>query len=197
MLQLCGKGLSEEEHTQMVENLGTLTDLTDDEFSPRYSYTEEQVIAECDQAEHAFGLAMDEIRRMEAEGADSDGEPVETEEGRYYRYASSTVSEISDPGYWYEVHGELQHEEGEEEDPADASTPEEETEEWEHKKHRYGLIERHEASDAELWDQLHEQAMLEIHSEGFMEGPHVDFREYLEERASSPRNAEDERNGEE
>ena len=44
MLQLCGKGFSEEEHTQMVENLRTLTDLTDDEFSPRYSYTEEQVI---------------------------------------------------------------------------------------------------------------------------------------------------------
>ena len=200
MLQLCGKGLSEEEHEQMVDNLRSLTDLTDDEFSPRHSYTEEQVIAECDQAEHAFGLAMDEIRRMEAEDADSDGEAVESAEGRYYRYASSTISEISDPAYWYEVHGEVQQEEPEE-DPADATTPEEEPEseieDWEHKKHRYGLIERHEASDAELWDQLHEQAMLEIHSEGFMEGPHVDFREYLEERATSPGNGEGERNEEE
>ena len=117
MLQLCARGRSAEEHDQMVDNIRSLTDLTDDEFSPRNSYTEEQVIAECDQCDHAFELAMVPIRRMEAEDADSNGDPVETEELWYYRYANSTVSETSDPGFRYEVHGELQQEEAEE-DPA-------------------------------------------------------------------------------
>ena len=188
MLHLCAHGLDAEEHAQMVENITSMTDLTDGEFSPQNSYTEEQIITQCDQCSQAFELAMVEIRRMEAE--DSDGETMETAEGRYYRYINSSVSEVSDPGYWYDVHG---HAEGEESEPIECSDCEDEQdgdepqfdEDWESRKHRYSLIERHEASDQELWDDFHNQAMIEVVGEQFMEGPAVDFREYLGERSAA------------
>ena len=49
----------------------------------------------------AFDIASNMVLRMEAEERDSDGEPVESNEGGYYRCANSNLSEISDPGFWY------------------------------------------------------------------------------------------------
>ena len=49
MLQLCMRGLSGEEREHMIDNVRSMTDMTDDEFSPRHAYTEAQVIRECDQ----------------------------------------------------------------------------------------------------------------------------------------------------
>ena len=77
-----------------------MTDLTDDEFSPRHAYTEAQVIRECDQCVQAFDIASNMVLRMEAEERDIDGKPVESNEGRYHRYANLNRSEVSDPGFW-------------------------------------------------------------------------------------------------
>ena len=77
-----------------------MTDLTIDEFSPRNAYTEAQVIRECDQCVQAFDIASNMVLRMEAEERDIDGKPVESNEGRCYRYANLNRSEVSDPGFW-------------------------------------------------------------------------------------------------
>ena len=106
-----------------------MTDLTIDEFSPRNAYTEAQVIRECDQCAQAFDIAANMVLQMEAEERDSDGEPVESNEGRYYRYAISNLSEVSDPGFWYEAQGEQQDQADEQgAEPVEYSIPEDEPE---------------------------------------------------------------------
>ena len=100
-----------------------------------FKETEAQVIIECDQCVQAFDIASNMVLQLEAEEPDSDGEPVESNEGRYYRYANSDLSENSDPGFWYEVHGE-QQERGAE--SVERSTPEDGPEEKNHKRMKNG-----------------------------------------------------------
>ena len=200
MLKLCVRGLSEEEHRNMADNLASLTDLTDDEFSPRAHLTEQMVVQQCNQGAAAFDIAARQVRQMHEAELDSDGERVESAEGRFARYQPSTVSEVSDPAYWYEVHGN-QHSDSDVEvevevdvgsnrnepegeaatDPSDSDGPETIDE----KRHRYSFLERHEVSDGELWQQWHDEDIMRVNGEYMMEASHrLDFRGYLEDIAS-------------
>ena len=59
---------------------------------------------------------------------------------------------------------------------------------FEEKKHRYGLCEKHEASDEELWQQLYDARMMEVQGEEHLEGPSLDFRFYMEQEGENERN---------
>jgi hypothetical protein len=76
----------------------------------------------------------------------------------------SKLDEVSDPAYRHkirgdddEAEGELSggQEQGEEEAASDPET-------FEEKKHRDMLCEKHEVSDEELWQQLHDAQMMEV-----------------------------------
>ena len=43
------EGLSAEDRENMIDNVRSMTDLTDDEYSPRYMCSEETVMRECEQ----------------------------------------------------------------------------------------------------------------------------------------------------
>ena len=47
-----------------ADNLASLTDLTDDEFSPRAHLTESMVIQQCAQGAVAFDIAANQVRQM-------------------------------------------------------------------------------------------------------------------------------------
>ena len=200
MLKLCVRGLSADEQRNMADNLASLTDLTDDEFSPRAHLTESMVIQQCAQGAVAFDIAANQVRQMREAELDSDGEQIESAEGRFARYQQSTVSEVSDPAYWHDVHGEQSSErdvgdenesnenepEGEAAtDPSDSDGPET----IEEKRHRYSFLERHEVSDGELWQQWHDEAMMRVNGEQLLQASHrLDFREYLEDIGDAERN---------
>ena len=158
------EGLSAEDRENMIDNVRSMTDLTDDEYSPRYMCSEETVMRECEQGVRAFDIAADMVRRMEEEA--ENGEVVETEEGRYDRYMRSELDDVSDPGYWHDIRAEPESEHSGESDEM-ASDPET----FEEKKHRYMLCEKHEASDGELWQKLHDAQMAEVRSEEHLEAP--------------------------
>ena len=101
MLKLCVRGLSADEQHNMADNLASLTDLTDDECSPRAHLTESMVIHQCGRGAVAFDIAARQVRQMREAEFDSDGEQIESAEGRFARYQQSTVSEVSDPAYWH------------------------------------------------------------------------------------------------
>ena len=189
MLKLCMEGLSPEDRENMIDNVRSMTDLTDDEYSPRYMCSEETVMRECEQGVRAFDIAAEMVRRMEEEA--ENGEVIETEEGRYDRYMRSELDDVSDPGYWHDIRAEPEDEHSGDREHGEsdemASDPET-TETFEEKKHRYGLCERHEASDEELWQQLHDARMQEIQGEEHLEGPALDFRFYMEQEGENERN---------
>ena len=91
--------------------------------------------------------------------ADSDRQPVEKKKRRYECYMRSKLDEVSDPAYRHKIRGddddeaesELSsgQEQGEEEAASDPET-------FKEKKHRDMLCEKHEVSDEELWQQLHD-----------------------------------------
>jgi uncharacterized protein YifE (UPF0438 family) len=120
---------SDEQHTHMKESLSAMTDLTDDERSPRFQFSEQQVMEDVGQAFQGYQAGMSD----ESENA------TETEEQRYHRYCQSTLSEVSDPDTWMEVHHEAEDE----------------------RYHRYMVSERHEVSAVELWDEQQDQMVRE------------------------------------
>ena len=189
MLKLCLEGLSPEDRENMIDNVRSMTDLTDDEYSPRYMCSEETVMRECEQGVRAFDIAAEMVRRMEEEA--ENGEVIETEEGRYDRYMRSELDDVSDPGYWHDIRAEPEDEHSGDREHGEsdemASDPET-TETFEEKKHRYALCERHEALDEELWQQLHDARMQEIQGEEHLEGPALDFRFYMEQEGENERN---------
>ena len=189
MLKLCLEGLSPEDRENMIDNVRSMTDLTDDEYSPRYMCSEETVMCECEQGVRAFDIAAEMVRRMEEEA--ENGEVIETEEGRYDRYMRSELDDVSDPGYWHDIRAEPEDEHSGDREHGEsdemASDPET-TETFEEKKHRYALCERHEALDEELWQQLHDARMQEIQGEEHLEGPALDFRFYMEQEGENERN---------
>ena len=164
MLKLCMEGLSPEDRENMIDYVWSMTGLTDDDYSPRYMCSEETVMRECEQGVRAFDIAAEMVRRMEEEA--ENGEVVETEEGRYDRYMRSELDDVSDPGYWHDIRAEPESEHSGESDEM-ASDPET----FEEKKHRYMLCEKHEASDGELWQKLHDAQMAEVRSEEHLEAP--------------------------
>ena len=126
------------------------------------------------------------VRRMEEEA--ENGEVVETEEGRYDRYMRSELDDVSDPGYWHDIRAEpeSEHSGDREQEESDEMAPHPET--FEEKKHRHMLCERHEVSDGELWQQLHDAQMAEVRGEEHLEAPAMDFRFYLEQEGENERN---------
>ena len=86
----------------------------------------------------------------------------------------SKLDEVSDPAYRHKIRGddddeaesELSsgQEQGEEEAASDPET-------FKEKKHRDMLCEKHEVSDEELWQQLHDVQMMEVRGEEHMEVP--------------------------
>jgi hypothetical protein len=146
---------TDERHNQMKESLIAMTDLTDDEGSPRFQFNEQQVMDDIGQAfqGYQFGMSMfGHLRRRpeHAAGNDDGEEPVETEEERYHRYCQSTMSEVSDPEVWMEVHHEAEDE----------------------RFHRYMVSERHDVSDVELWDE--QQNQMEEENEEIARGEVTD-----------------------
>ena len=135
---------TDERHNQMKESLIAMTDLTDDERSPRFQFNEQQVMDDIGQAfqGYQFGMSMfGHLRRRpeHAAGSDDGEDRIETEEERYHRYCQSTMSEVSDPEVWMEVHHEAEDE----------------------RFHRYMVSERHDVSDVELWDEQQSQMQQE------------------------------------
>eukprot|EP00435_Cladocopium_sp_Y103_P009035 s4349_g2.t1 len=126
MIHMCIRGMTSAETEQMKENLLAMTDLTDDEESPRFGMRDEQVHTECQQAIQAYDFGIDLLRLEQDEGAQNDGDgenenigesmeesgesEVEPEGAKRYRYIMANVSE---PDYWYEVHQRFREEGGE------------------------------------------------------------------------------------
>ena len=140
---------SDEQHTHMKESLIAMTDLTDDERSPRFQFSEQQVMDDVGQAFQGYQAGMSD----ESENA------TETEEQRYHRYCQSTLSEVSDPDTWMEVHHEAEDE----------------------RYHRYMVSERHEVSAVELWDEQQDQMVRE--NDEIARGELVDENELWEMRS--------------
>jgi len=136
---------SGDQHRHMKDSLIAMTDLTDNEESPRFRHTEQQVRDELGQAFQGFQVGMNlfgHLRRPNQEqAADSDDSEiaVETQEQRYHRYCRSTLSEVSDPDTWMEMNHESEDE----------------------RYHRYMMSERHEVSDTERWDEQQAEMMAE------------------------------------
>ena len=186
MLKLCMEGLSPEDRDNMMDNVRSMTDLTDDEYSPRYMCSEETMMRECEQGVRAFDIAADMVRRMEEE--DEHGEVVETGEGRYDRYMRSDLDEVSDPAYWHEIRAEPESEHSGDQEQGESEEAASDPETFEEKKHRYMLCEKHEVSDEELWQQLYDAQMMEVRGEEHLEAPALDFRFYMEQEGENERN---------
>ena len=132
----------------MNESLIALSDLTDDEESPRFQFSEQQVKDDIGEAFQGYQVGMGlfghlrhDLRRPTLRTADDDEveDTAENEEQRYHRYCRSTLSEVSDPDTWMEVRHEAEDE------------------------RHYMLSERHEVSDGdgELWDEQQSEMMRE------------------------------------
>ena len=135
---------TDERHNQMKESLIAMTDLTDDERSPRFQFSEQQVMDDIDQAFQGYQVGMSmfgHLRRrpQQVAGSDDDEEQMESQEHRFHRYCQSTMSEVSDPEMWMEINHESEDE----------------------RYHRYFMCERHEVSDTERWDEQHAEMMVE------------------------------------
>ena len=96
----------------MKESLRAMNDLSDDEQSPRYQFTEAQVLNDIGEAQIAYySVAMGlfghlrhgDRQRGEANESNENNENEESEdmeedpERRYYRYLQADLSDVSDP----------------------------------------------------------------------------------------------------
>ena len=135
---------TDERHNQMKESLIAMTDLTDDERSPRFQFNEQQVMDDIGQAFQGYQVGMSmfgHLRRRPqvAAGSDDDEEQMQSQEHRFHRYCQSTMSEVSDPEMWMEINHESEDE----------------------RYHRYMMCERHEVSVTERWDEQQAEMMAE------------------------------------
>ena len=140
MLHVCLAGMNETQTQTMRYNLTAMSDLSDDENSPRHQVPESQFLLQVQQTYQAYEIAASRIRRAVAMQPDAFNED-EGEEEMYDRYAHSNLSDVSQPDLWMEIHNQ--------------------DESREERYHRYLFAERDEVSDGEYWDELFEQAMHE------------------------------------
>ena len=166
MISACSRGMSEREKLQMRESLHSMHDLTDDEESPRFGMSDNQVRDECRQAVQAFDFGMDAVRLerdagtenfvVDAENAEnSSGTETETEEQRRLRYYMAAVDEVSQPDLWEEIQADYRTENRE------FSQSNDSVESEEARRRRYLFSERNEVSDTELYDAWVEEIMVE------------------------------------
>lgn len=100
-------GVDSSRHQEILEHVRTMPDLSDDENSPTYGYTEEQIRNELGQAYQAYqvGLAMHHAS-MEGTGEEDENLESEDSEGTTsvdHRYRHCPLEEASDPEMWMNV----------------------------------------------------------------------------------------------
>ena len=113
MIHLLMDEPTRENQEHLNESLIAMCDLTDDENSPRWNFNEQQVRDDLGQAYQGFQVGMhlcghlrnpNSAQRDEA-GSDS-SEVIENAQQRYERYATSNLSEVSDPAEWLDMRGQ-------------------------------------------------------------------------------------------
>eukprot|EP00435_Cladocopium_sp_Y103_P033238 s948_g8.t1 len=131
MMHKCMRGLIGPEKQQMKENLLAMTDLTDDEESPRFGMRDEQVHTECLQAVQAYDVGIDLLRLERDAGTQNAGDDenedehtgesmresgeseAESEGAKWYRYIMANVEDVSEPDLWEEIQQRFREEGGE------------------------------------------------------------------------------------
>ena len=143
MLHVCLAGMNATQTQTMRDNLTAMSDLSDDENSPRHQVPENQFLVQVQQAYQAYEIGLSRVRRGIRIQPESPNQSFEDEgqEEMYDRYAHSNLSDVSQPDLWMEIHNQ--------------------DESREERYHRYLFAERDEVSDGEYWDELFEQAMRE------------------------------------
>eukprot|EP00435_Cladocopium_sp_Y103_P004580 s6601_g1.t1 len=145
MTRMCMDGLTDEQSQHLKDSLLSMTDLSDDESSPRFNMTEECVKNDIGKAFQAYQVGMNmfgHLRPRQRHGGDGDNSEASDEEiaeQRYHRYLRSSMDQVSDPGEWIAIHHAGEMEDSDEESP-------------ENRRRRYLFSERHEVSDGEQWD---------------------------------------------
>ena len=145
-------------HLHMKDSLIAMYDLSEDEQSPRHGFSESQVLNDIGEAHVAYSVAMglfghlrpnrqhgepNETGEQNEQNENEESEDMEDgEEQRYHRYLQSSLSEVSDPDEWMQLHHESEDD----------------------RYRRYMVSERHEVSDPEFWDEQFNAIMEENES---------------------------------
>ena len=119
----CFEGMSESESQNMLDNVVAMTDLTDDENSPRHQMAMDEKETEIFQAFQAYQVGLDLVRRIrdaenqQSENAEANGTTANAEmnskssgsenlPAQLRRYLHIPLEEASDPELWMEIrHG--------------------------------------------------------------------------------------------
>eukprot|EP00435_Cladocopium_sp_Y103_P002940 s3063_g1.t1 len=155
MMNMCMDGLTQAQSVNLKESWLAISDLSEDETSPTHGNSEQAVKTEILQAFQAFQVGWNlygHLRRPARRTDDSEDEPEESAEQRYFRYVRANYDDVSDPAEWMEIHGiEMS---GDELEDSFEESPEA-------RRRRYLFSERHEVSDGEQWDRWFEEVMQE------------------------------------
>ena len=129
MLHVCLAGMNATQTQTMRDNLTAMSDLSDDENSPRHQVPENQFLVQVQQAYQAYEIGLSRVRRGIRIQPESPNQSFEDEgqEEMYDRYAHSNLSDVSQPDLWMEIHNQ--------------------DESREERYHRYLFAERDEVSD--------------------------------------------------
>ena len=113
----CFEGMSESESQNMLDNVVAMTDLTDDENSPRHQMAMDEKETEIFQAFQAYQVGLDLVRRIrdaenqQSENAEANGTTANAEmnsessgsenlPAQLRRYLHIPLEEASDPELW-------------------------------------------------------------------------------------------------
>eukprot|EP00435_Cladocopium_sp_Y103_P064535 s164_g26.t1 len=143
MARMCMDGLTDEQSQHLKESLLAMTDLSDDDTSPRYNMTEEQVKNDIAQAFQAYQVGMNlfgHLRQPQRHAGGDESSEEEIAEQRYHRYLRASLDEVSDPAEWMEIHHQ------------DDMSEDHETDDQ--RERRYMTSTRSEVSDVEYWEAM-------------------------------------------
>ena len=146
MTRMCMDGKTYDQSQNLKESLLAITDLSDDETSPRFNMTEERVKTDIAQAFQAYQVGMNlfghllQPQRRAGSDGNSEASEEEIEEQRHQRYLHSSMSEVSDPAEWMEIHHQ------------DNMSEDHETDEQ--RERRYMTSTRSEVSDVDRWETM-------------------------------------------
>ena len=146
MTRMCMDGITYDQSQNLKESLLAITDLSDDETSPRFNMTEERVKTDIAQAFQAYQVGMNlfghllQPQRRAGSDGNSEASEEEIEEQRHQRYLRSSMSEVSDPAGWMEIHHQ------------DDMSEDHETDDQ--RERRYMTSIRSEVSDVDRWETM-------------------------------------------
>ena len=117
----CFEEMTESESQHMMDNVVAMTDLTDDETSPRHQMSMDERETEIFQAFQAYQVGLDLVRRIrnaenrQSENAEANETTAEAEMNsessgsenlpeQLRRYLNIPLEEASDPELWMEIH---------------------------------------------------------------------------------------------